>query len=54
MTMRRLPGIDLILGIPASIVTIMRPLPPAGQVTADQLVGVGARLQETMPYRLLA
>jgi hypothetical protein len=29
MTMTWLPGINLILGIPAAIVTIMRPLPPA-------------------------
>lgn len=53
MTMLPLPGIDLILGIPTAIVTIMRPLPPVGPVTADQLENIGVSLLDTVSNRLL-
>ena len=48
MTMAQLPGIDLVLAIPAAIVTIVRPLPLDGQVSADQLRAVD---QITCPPR---
>jgi hypothetical protein len=52
MTMRRLPGIDLTLGIPTPVVTIMRPLSSVGPVRADQLDDIGSRLREAMTRRL--
>jgi hypothetical protein len=54
VTRARLPGIDLILGIPTPIVTIMRPLPPVGLVTIEQLNDIGAGLREVLSERLLA
>lgn len=39
-TIAQLPGIDLMLGIPTAIVTIVRTLPLHGQVSADQLRAV--------------
>lgn len=52
MTMALLPGIDLILGIPTAIVTVMRALPPIGPVAADQLHNVGASLLDPVRDRL--
>jgi hypothetical protein len=54
MTMALLPGIDLILGIPTAIVTIMRRLPPAGLITADQLETVGVTLLDAVRTALLS
>jgi hypothetical protein len=47
-TIAQLPGIDLALGIPTFIVTIVRTLPSAGLVNADQLRAVGATLLEAV------
>jgi hypothetical protein len=53
-TIAQLPGIDLVFGIPTFIVTIVRTMPSAGLVTADQLRGVGATLLEAVRNRPLA
>jgi hypothetical protein len=54
MTMAPLPGIDVILGIPTAIVTIMRQLPLVGLVAAGQLQEVGGSLLDTVRNRLPA
>jgi hypothetical protein len=53
MTMALLPDIDLTLGIPTAIVTIMRTLPTASLVAADQLRNVGASLLDAVSNRRL-
>ena len=54
MTMAQLPAIDLVLGIPTTIVAVIRPLPLAGPVSAEQLRVVEADLLEVVRGRLLA
>ena len=51
MTITQLPGIDLALGIPTAIVTIIRTLPLTGPVAAGQLQETGAALQQAVPTR---
>ena len=55
MTIAELPGIDLALGIPAAIVTIIRtlplPLPLTSPVAAGQLQETGAALLRAVPTR---
>lgn len=53
MTMAQLPGIDLMLGIPAVIVTVIQTLPLTGPVPADQLRAAGAELVEAVASRQL-
>jgi hypothetical protein len=51
MTMAQLPAIDLVLGIPTVIVTVVRTLPLTGPVSADQLQVVEADLLEIVRSR---
>lgn len=51
MTMAQLPVIDLVLGIPTVIVTVVRTLPATGPVSADQLQAVEADLLEIVRGR---
>lgn len=51
MTIAQLPGIDLAVGIPAAIVTIIRELPLTGPITTGQLLEVGAALLQAVPAR---
>jgi hypothetical protein len=44
MAIAQLPGIDLALGIPAAIVTIIRRLPLTGSIATEQLLETGAAL----------
>ena len=44
MTLAQLPGIDLALGIPTPIVTIMRALSPGERVSVDRLHNIGVSL----------
>jgi hypothetical protein len=53
MTMAQLPGIDLVLGIPTVIVTVIQTLPLTGPVSADQLRAVEADLLEVIRSRQL-
>jgi hypothetical protein len=53
ITSAQLPGIDLVLGIPTVIVTIIRTLPLTGPVPADQLWAVEADLLEVVRSRHL-
>lgn len=46
MTLAELPGIDLTLGLPTPIVTIMRALSPTEHVSSDQLHDIGVSLLE--------
>jgi hypothetical protein len=48
MILAQLPGIDLTLGIPAPIVTVMSTLQPGESVSFDQLHNIGASLLETV------
>ena len=49
MTIAQLPGIDLALGIPAAIVTIIRTLPLTGSIATGQLLETGAALLRAVP-----
>jgi len=53
ITLAELPGIDLVLGIPTVIVTIIRPLPLTGPVPDEQLRAVEADLLEIVRSRHL-
>lgn len=53
ITLAQLPGIDLVLGIPTVIVTIICTLPLTGPVPADQLQAVEADLLEIVRSRHL-
>jgi hypothetical protein len=53
MTTAQLPGIDLVLGIPRGIVTIIRRLPLTGTIAAGQLQEAGAALLQAVPVSLL-
>ena len=54
MTITQLPGIDLALGIPTAVVTVIRTLPLAGPVAAGQLQETGAALLRAVPTRQFA
>jgi len=54
VTLARLPGLDLVLGIPTAIATIIRILPLTGPLTADQLRAVEYRLVNVVRDRLIS
>lgn len=51
MTIARIPGIDLILGVPTTIVDIMQELPTTGAVSRSLLDDVGPALLRTVRER---
>jgi hypothetical protein len=51
MTIVQLPGMDLAVGIPAAIVSIIRTLPLTGPIAAGRLLEAGAALLQAVPAR---
>lgn len=54
MTIAELPGIDLVLGIPTAIVTIIQPLPLTGPIETGQLLDASAALLRVVRSRQFA
>lgn len=51
MTTAYLPGIDVTLGVPTAIMTVMRSLPPTGTLTAKQVEATGSALRPIVQDR---
>lgn len=51
MAIARLPGMDLAVGFPVAVATIIRELPLTGPITMGRLLEAGAALLQAVPVR---